>query len=122
MRTLRKPFYQGQYQAWFSTAEGPTIGLPEGMVNSHSKRPQGRPVVQLWVSLRELVCLHYSHLCPIGKEHMIFKQAYCKGMRNVRASMNYCLPVTKDIYHTILINSGISSKKKKKVELVHVNA
>lgn len=58
------------------------MGLPEGMVNSHSKGPQGRLVVHLRVGLHELVCLHYSHLCPISKEYTLFKQAYSKGMRN----------------------------------------
>lgn len=112
MRTLRKPFYQGLYQAGFFHCWGaPTIGLPEGMVNSHSKRPQGRAVVQSGVSLLELVCLQYSHLCPIGEEQLSFKQAYWKGMRNVWASMNYCHPVTKETHHTALIKGGISSHK-----------
>ena len=79
-----------------SIAEGLTIGLPEGMVNSHSEGPQGRLVVHLGAGLCELVCLHYSHLGPVGEEHTVFKQADSKGMRNEGASMKHCLPVTKD--------------------------
>lgn len=78
---------------------GLTIRLPECMVDGHSMGPQRRLVEHLWISLRELVCLHHSHFCPISEEHMTFKQAYSEGMRDTRASTNDCLPVTEDNAH-----------------------
>lgn len=84
-----------------------TIGLPEGVVNRHSVRPQGRLVVHLRAGLCELVCLHHSQLCPVSKEHVSLKQAYSKRMRDDGAATSYCLPVIKRYtcvsYHCCLL-------------------
>lgn len=79
-----------------------TIGLPEGVVNGHPVRPQGRLVVHLRAGLCEFVCFHHGQLCPISKEHVSLKQAYSKGMRDDGAATSYCLPVTKKTHVRII--------------------
>lgn len=101
--SIEKTFLPRPILSRVSIVLGHTVGLPEGMINSHSEGPQRSLVVLLWTGLCELVRLHYSHLCPISKEYVIFKQAYSKGMRNEWASLDYCLPVTKDVYHNVFV-------------------